>query len=194
MCSLLRYSSHFSPTNSLSAKRHSILPVPNKPIKRFIRSILSWIEELPNFGIKWNRIGKATPLYTIPRVRMFMSFVPNFQFVLSKTSLYGGSCGRRANINLATRSESRVYSNINRCILHSDDSALASESKPQASFSKHTVCTLHNALINKPKNLIRARFILSPKNSVNVSDIIVTLFSALIFIVGNSIGDTIPTK
>jgi len=49
-----------------------------------------------------------------------------------------------------------------------------------------------NALINKPKNFIRAKFILSPKNSFNVSDKTVTLFSTLIFIVGNGIGSTIP--
>ncbi|MBN1183371.1 MAG: hypothetical protein JXB49_13850 [Bacteroidales bacterium] len=64
------------------------------------------MQELPNFGIIWNIIGKATPLYTMPRVRMFMFFVPNFQFVLSKTSLYGDSWGSKANINLATWSES----------------------------------------------------------------------------------------
>lgn len=193
MFSLLRYSSHLSPTNSLSASRHSILSDPKSLTKRSIKSILSCIQELPNFGIIWNRIGKATPLYTMPRVRMLMFFVPNFQFVLSKTSLYGGLCGSRANINLATRSESSEYSDINLCILRNDDSVLTLESNPQASFSKQTVCTLHNALINKPKNFIRARFILFPKNSFNVSDNNVTLFSTLIFIVGNCIGTTIPT-
>jgi hypothetical protein len=35
---------------------------------------------------------------------------------------------------------------------------------------------------------------LSPKNSFNVSDKIVTLFSTLVFIVGYSIGNTIPTN
>jgi len=74
----------------------------------------------------------------MPEVSMLMSFVPNFQFVLSKTSLYGGLRGNRAKINLAIRSKSRVYSDINLCILRSDDSALASVSKPQASFSKQT--------------------------------------------------------
>lgn len=81
-----------------------------------------------------------------------MFFVPNFQFVLSSTSLYGGLCGSRENTNRAIRSESNVYSDINLWILRKDESAFASESKPQASFSKQTVCTLHNALINKPKN------------------------------------------
>ena len=193
MFSLLRYSSHLSPTNSMSARRHAILSDLKSLTKRSIKSIRSCIQELPNFGIIWNRIGKATPLYTMPRVRMLMFFVPNFQFVLSKTSLYGGSCGSRANINLATRSESSEYSDMNRCILRNDDSALTPESNPQASFSKQTVCTLHNALINKPKNFIRAKFILSPKNSLNVSDKTVTLFSTLIFIVGNGIASTIPT-
>ena len=193
MFSWLRYSSHLSPTNSRSANRHSILPDPKSRIKRSIKSIRSCIQELPNFGIIWNSIGKATPLYTMPRVSMLMFFVPNFQLVLSKTSLYGGSWGSKANINLATRSESSGYSAINRCILLSDDSTLTLESNQQASFSKQTVCTLHNALINKPKNFIRAKFILSPKNSFNVSDKTVTLFSTLIFIVGNGIGNTIPT-
>ena len=114
-------------------------------------------------------------------------------FVRSNASLYGGSCGNRAKINLATRSVSSENSDMNLCILRSDDSALASHSKLHASFSKQTVCTLHNALINKPKNLIRARFILSPKNSFSVSDKTVTLLLALIFIVGNGIGSTIPT-
>src|SRR4030065_1829790 len=193
MDSLLRYSSHLSPTNSLSASRHSILSEPNSLTKRSIKSIRSCMLELPNFGIIWNSIGKATPLYTMPIVRMLMFFIPNFQFVLSKTSLYGGSWGNRANINLATKSESSEYSDINLCILRNDDSALTLESNPQASFSKQTVCTLHNALINKPKNFIRAKFILSPKNSFNVSDKIVTLFSTLIFIVGKCIGGTFPT-
>ena len=183
MPSLLRYSSHLSPINSLSASRHSILPTPNSLIKRSIKSIRSCIEEFPNFGIIRNSIGNATPLYTIPRVRMLISFVPNFQFVLSSASLNGGLWGSKAKINLATRSESSEYSEMNLCILRSDDSALASESNPQASFSKQTVCTLHKELINKPKNLIRARFILSPKNSFNVSDNIVTLFSTLVVIV-----------
>jgi len=116
---------------------------------------------------------------------------PNFQFVLSSASLNGGLSGSRAKINLATRSESREYSDINLCILRSDYSYFASESKPQASFSKQTVCTLHKALINKPKNLIRAKSILFPKNSFNVSDNIVTLFSTLVSIVRNSIGNTI---
>jgi len=46
-----------------------------------------------------------------------------------------------------------------------------------------SIPTLHNALINKPKNFIRPRFILSPKDSFNVSDKIITLFSTLVFIV-----------
>ncbi|MGB4291451.1 MAG: hypothetical protein WBJ37_01030 [Bacteroidales bacterium] len=126
----------------------------------------------------------------MPGVSILMSFVPNFQFVLSRTSLYGGLWGSRAKINLAIRSESRVYSEINLCMLRSDDSAVALESKLQASFSKQTDCTLHNALINEPENFIRAKFILFPKNFFNVSDITVTLFSTLVFIVGNSIGLT----
>ena len=40
-----------------------------------------------------------------------------------------------------------------------DDPAFASVSKAVASFSKQTVCNLHKAQINKPKNFIRARFI-----------------------------------
>ena len=146
MDSRLRYSSHLSPTNSLSASRHSILSDPNSLTKRSIKFIRSCILELPNFGIIWKRIGKAIPLYTMPRVRMLMFFVPNFQFVLSKTSLYCGSCSSRENINLATRSESSEYSDINLCILRNDDSAFALESKPQASFSKQTVCTLKKSM------------------------------------------------
>jgi adenine-specific DNA glycosylase len=41
--------------------------------------------------------------------------------------------GSKANINLATKFESREYSDINLCILRNEDSALALESKPQAS-------------------------------------------------------------
>ena len=130
----------------------------------------------------------------MPRVRILMFFDPNFQLVLSKANLYGGSCGSRENTKPAIMSESSEYSDINLCILRSDESTLTLVSKLHASFSKQTVCTLHNALINKPKNFIRARFILSSKNSFNVSDKIVTLFSALVFIVGYSIGNTIPTN
>ena len=191
MLNLLRYSSHLSPTNALSANRHSILRDPKSLMNRSIKFIRSQVAEFPNFGIIWKRTGKATPLYTMPSVRILMFFVPNFQFVLSKTSLYGGFWGSRENTNLATRSESSEYSDINLCILRSDESAFALESKPQASFSKQTVCTLHNELINKPKNFIRAKFILSPKNSFNVSDKTVTLLSTLVSIVRNSIGNTI---
>ena len=129
----------------------------------------------------------------MPSVRILMFFDPNFQLVLSKASLYGGLCGSRENTNRAIRSESSEYSDINLCILRNDDSALTLESNPQASFSKQTVCTLHNALINKPKNFIRAKFILSPKNSFNVSDKTVTLFSTLIFIVRKCICCTFLT-
>src|SRR5450759_4767796 len=194
MPSLLRYSSHLAPTNSLSARRHSILSDPNNLMKRSIKSFRSLVDEFPNFGIIWKRIGKATPLYTMPRVRILMFFDPNFQLVLSKASLYGGLWGSRENTNRAIMSESSEYSDINLCILRSDESTLTLVSKPQASFSKQTVCTLHNALINKPKNFIRAKFILSPKNSFNVSDKIVTLFSALVFIVSFRIGGTILTN
>jgi len=116
---------------------------------------------------------------------MLLFFVPNFQFVLSKTSLDGGSCDSRENTNLETKSDSSEYSDINLCILRSDHSVLTLWPNPQASFSKQTICTLHNTLINKPKNFILARFVLSPKNSLNVSDKTVTLFSSLIFIVEN---------
>ena len=129
----------------------------------------------------------------MPRVRMLMFFAPSFQLVLSNASRYGGSCGSSANRNLAIRSRSSEYSDINRCILRSDDSVLTSLSKPQAIFSKQTVWTLHNALINKLKNLMRARFILSPKYSFKVSVITVTLLSALMFIVGIGIDSAIPT-
>ena len=188
----LRYSSHLSPTNSLSASRHSILSDPKSLINRLIKSIRSCIGELPNVGIILNSIGKATPFYITPRVRMFMFFTPTFQLVLSRTSLYGPSCGRRLKINLAIKSVSCEYSETKRCIRRSDDSVFALQSKPHASFSKHTVCTLHNELINMPKNLIRARFILSPKYSFNVFDKTVTLFSTLIFTVGKGIGSAIP--
>jgi hypothetical protein len=117
-----------------------------------------------------------------------MFFVQNFPFVLSKTSLNGGSWSSRVNINLATRSESSEYSKINLYILLNDDSVLTLESNPQACFSKQKACTLHNAQTNKAMNFIRAKFILSPKNSFNVSYKTVTLFSTLIFIVANCIG------
>ncbi len=141
---------------------------------------------------EWKRIGNATPLYTTLRARMLMFFASNFRLVLSKTSLYGGSWGSRENINLATRSESSEYPAINLCILRNDDSALTFASNPQANFSKQTFCVLHNALINKPKSLMRAKFILSPKNSFNVSDKLVTLFSTLVFMVGKCIGCALP--
>lgn len=57
---------------------------------------------------------------------------------------------------------------MNLCILSNEDSVLAFESKPQASFSKQTVCILHKALITKPKNQMRAKFILSSKNSLSI--------------------------
>lgn len=74
---------------------------------------------------------------------------------------------------------------FNRWILRRDESVFTSESKQQASFSNLTVWTLHKALINKPKNLIRARFILLSNASARISDKIVLLFLALIFIVDN---------
>jgi hypothetical protein len=40
---------------------------------------------------------------------------------------------------------------------------------------------LHSAQINKPKNLIRAKFILSPKIDDNVANKILFLLSALVF-------------
>ena len=143
MFSLLRYSSHLSPINSLSVSRHSIPDDPNSLIKPSIRFIRSCIEEFPKVGIRCKRTVKATPLYTIASVRMLMFFVPNFHFVLSRTNLYGGSCGKRANINLKIRSESREYSNINLCILHRDDSVFTSESSPQAILSKQVAEELY---------------------------------------------------
>lgn len=83
-----------------------------------------------------------------------------------------------------TRSVSGDTSDINLCILRSENSALASHTKLHASFSKQTVCNLHTALINKPNNLIRARFALAPKYYPSVSAKTVTLLPALIFIVG----------
>ena len=70
---------------------------------------------------------------------------------------------------------------MKRWILRKDESTLASESKPVASFSKQTVCTLHKALINKPKNFILAKFIRSPKNSANVRDKTLILLLSLVF-------------
>lgn len=191
MFSLLRYSSHLSPMNSLSARRHWILPTLNSLIKESIKSIRSCIEEFPNFGIICNKIGNATPLYTISRVRMLISYVPTFQYVLFNPSLNEGLRRSKAKINLATCSESSEWSDMNRCILRSDNSAFTSESKPQASFSIKTICTLHNALINKQKNFIRVKFILFPRNYFYVSDKIVILLSNLVSIVRNSIGNTI---
>lgn len=191
MFSLLLDSCHLSPTNSLSDSRYSILLDSKIQTKRSIKSILSYIQELPNFDIKKERTGKVTPLYTIPRVRMFVFFVPNFLFVLSRTTLYGGSGGRSTNINFATRSESSEYYATNLYILRKKDPVLTLDSKPQANFSKQTVCSLHNALINKTKNLIRTKFILLLKNSFNVSDNTATLFSTLASIFRNSIGNTI---
>jgi len=72
---------------------------------------------------------KATPLYTMSSVRILMFFAPNFQFVLSKTSLYGGLWGSREHTNRAIKSESSEYSDINLCILRSDESALTFVSK-----------------------------------------------------------------
>jgi hypothetical protein len=117
MLSLLRYSSQLAHTNSLSARKHSILSDPKRLMKRYIKSFHTLVEEFPNFGIIWKRRGKTTPLYTIPRVRILMPFDPNFQLILSKISLNCGLCGNRENTNRAIMSESSEYSDINLCIL-----------------------------------------------------------------------------
>ena len=113
------------------------------------------------------------------RTRILMSVVPNFQLVLSNARRYGGLCGNKANTKRAIRSVSSRYSAMNRCILRNEESTLTLESKPAASFSKQTVWTLHKAQINKPKNFIRAKFILSPNICDNVENKMVFLFSAL---------------
>ena len=115
------------------------------------------------------------------RTRILMSEIPNFQLVLSNTRRYGGACGNKAITNRAIRSVSSRYTAIKRCILRKEEPTLTSESKPAASFSKQTVWTLHRAQINKPKNLIRAKFILSPNTCDNVENKMVFLFSALVF-------------
>jgi len=51
-------------------------------------------------------------------------------------------------------------------------------------LSEHTGCTLHNALINKPKiYLSNVHFV--PGEPFNISDKAIILFSTLIFIVSN---------
>ena len=95
--------------------------------------------------------------------RILIFVWPNFQFVLSIAIEYGGSCGNSANINLAIKSLSSLYSAIKRCIRRSEESLPQPFSKPQASFSKQTTWTLHRAQINKLMNLIRAKFKLLPK-------------------------------
>jgi len=44
---------------------------------------------------------------------------------------------------------------------------------------------LHKALINKPKNFIRAKFFRLPKNLANVSDKMLILFLSLMLMVRN---------
>jgi hypothetical protein len=60
---------------------------------------------------------------------------------------------------------SSMYSEMKRWILQSEDSTFASFSKAVVRFSKQTVCTLQSTQINKLRNFIRAKFILSPKIS-----------------------------
>ena len=83
---------------------------------------------------------------------------PNFQLVRSMATLYGGLYGNKLNISLATKSVSRRYLAMNRCILRREELVSALLSNAEANFSKHTVCTLQSALIINTKNFVRARF------------------------------------
>jgi hypothetical protein len=111
-----------------------MLLIPNKRMKWSINSILTQLQELPNIVIIRNNNGNATPLEMIVRTKTLTFFDPNFQLVLSSTNLYGGLYGNVENINRAIRYVSKTISDINGCILNSDESILTSESKLPASF------------------------------------------------------------
>jgi len=81
-----------------------------------------------------------------------------------------------------------------RCILRRDEFNFAEESKLLTSFSKITVWTLQKKQVNKKKNLIRAKFILPPRNTDNAVDKMLILLSALTFMVGYCFGYTTPTN
>ena len=83
---------------------------------------------------------------------------------------------------------------MKRWILRSDESTFTSFSKLQANFSKQTVWTLQRAIINKPKNFIRATFILSPKISDKVESKILFLLSILVFMYLGAIPGSISFK
>ena len=83
---------------------------------------------------------------------------------------------------------------MKRWILRSDESTFTSFSKLQANFSKQTVWTLQRAIINKPKNFIRATFIFSPKISDKVESKIVFLLSILVFMYLGAIPASISFK
>ena len=76
---------------------------------------------------------------------------------------------------------SNRYSDMNRCMLGRKDSIFTSVSKLVASFLKQTVWTWQRVQINKPKNFIRAIFILLPKTSDNVVNKTLFLISILVF-------------
>ena len=152
-----------SPTNSLSATTHSIVSIENSCMYLSISIILSDVLELPLLGKSVKSNGNATPLYTTPNIRMLISVIPNFQFVLSKLNWTLPWIGKSEKISRAIKSESNVKVAINRCSLRIDESALLCESKALASLWNVTVYTLHNAIINIAMSFTLARFIFELK-------------------------------